>query len=170
MLRLTHHCRNTPTTLTVPSIARGVLVRGRDSGGFTSSFGFSIPCDAHISKAATCSTNITGVDFRYFANKRSCRYLLQSSSCRKRLPNSNKHERIALVLTLARLVSLGNASSIARQVNVSGSSKVLRYSPNARYRQKSLARMVVSAALQLSRFHFAARAAKYRSFCGNGER
>jgi hypothetical protein len=30
--------------------------------------------------------------------------------------------------------------------------------------------MFVSAALQLSGFNFAARAAKYRSFCGNGER
>src|SRR6185369_8569865 len=159
-----------PTTLTVPSIALGVLVRGCDSGGSRSSFGFSIPCDAHLSKAATYSTNITGVDFRYFSNKHSCRYLLQSSSCRKRLPNSNKHERIALVLSRARLVSLGNASSIARQVKVSGSSQVLRYSPMARYRHKSLARMVVSAALQLSSFNFAASAAKYRSFCGNGER
>jgi hypothetical protein len=30
--------------------------------------------------------------------------------------------------------------------------------------------MVVSAALQPSSFNFVARAAKYRSFCGNGER
>src|SRR6185369_17829399 len=110
MLRLTHHRRNTPTALTVPRITLGVLERGCDSGGVMSSFGFSIPCDAHLSKAATCSTNITGVDFRYCSNKRSCRCLLQSSSCRKRLPNSNMHERMNLVLTRARLVNLGNAS------------------------------------------------------------
>ena len=73
MLRFTHQLRNTATAFTVSRMALVVLIRGCDSGGLMSSLGFTIPCEAHLSKAATCSTNITGVAFRYFSNRRSCR-------------------------------------------------------------------------------------------------
>src|ERR1044071_1011786 len=113
MLRLTHQSRNMTTALTISSMQSVELVRGCDSCSFISSFGFNIPPDAHFSKAATCSTNIGGVDFRYLSNRCLSKYEVQSGescSCTNRLPSSNKPERMNLDLVRPRLPSFGNAS------------------------------------------------------------
>src|ERR1051325_5440118 len=113
MLRLVHQSRNMPTALTVSSMASGVLVSGSDPCSFMSSFGFNIPSDAHLSKAATWSTNIGGADFRYLSNRCSHKYESQSGRrrpCKNKLPSSNKPERTNLDLMRPRLLSFGNAS------------------------------------------------------------
>ena len=68
-----------------------------------------------------------------------------SCSCRKRLPNSNKPERINLDLIRPRSgMSFGNASSIASPSQYFRKFETLEIFTNRPIPQRSLARMVVS--------------------------